>query len=55
MKFLARALPFGALMPALALAQGELTEVGSFLNNIVQFINDILVPLIFAIAFLVFI
>jgi hypothetical protein len=55
MKFLTRLLPFAAFAPALALAQGELGEVSDFLTNIVQFINDILVPLIFAIAFLVFI
>lgn len=55
MKFLSRLLPFTAFAPALALAQGELTEVSTFLGNIVEFINGVLVPLIFAIAFLVFI
>lgn len=56
MKFLARVLPFTSFLPAgIALAQGELGGVSNFLGNIVTFINSTLVPLIFAIAFLLFI
>jgi uncharacterized membrane protein YidH (DUF202 family) len=53
MKFLARALPFVALsVPVVALAQfGGIDQLG---DNVVEFINQTLVPLIFAIAFLVF-
>ena len=42
-------------LPVLVLAQGELVELGGFIDNIISFINDVLVPLVFAIAFLVFI
>lgn len=53
MKFLARVLPFAALLtPALALAQfDEIDELGA---NVTLFINNTIVPLIFAIAFVVF-
>ena len=54
MKTLLKILPFTALTPMFALAQGELGEVTSFLSNIVTFMNETLVPLIFALAFLVF-
>ena len=55
MKLLTRLAPFGALVPMFALAAGELTQVSTFLRNIIDFMNDVLVPLIFAVAFLVFI
>ena len=47
-------LPFTALTPMLALAQGEMTELQMFISNIATFMNETLVPLIFALAFLVF-
>lgn len=53
MKFLARLLPVLALMPAVALAQ--FGSINNFFSNVVQFINNVLVPLVFAIAFLFFI
>lgn len=40
------------LMPIVALAQ--FGEIDSFFGNITSFINDILIPLVFAIALLVF-
>lgn len=55
MKFLGYTVPMLALMPLAAHAQGELTEVSTFLENIVAFMNETLVPLVFAVAFLVFI
>lgn len=57
MKILSRLLPFTFLMPFLALAQGpgNLTGVATFLRNIVSFMNGVLVPAIFALAFLMFI
>ena len=56
MKFLVRFIPLAAFVPMLALAQGEgsLTGVKSFIDNIVAFMNGTLVPLIFALAFLMF-
>ncbi len=57
MKKLSRILPFTLFAPFLAFAQtgaGQLTEVSVFIKNIVSFMNGTLVPLIFAIAFLVF-
>jgi hypothetical protein len=56
MKFLIRLLPLAAFTPLFALAQGtEFGEISSFFGNILGFINNTLVPLVFAIAFLVFI
>lgn len=58
MKILSRLLPLTFLMPFLALAQGapgNLTGVATFLRNIVSFMNGVLVPAIFALAFLMFI
>ena len=53
MKRLIGFLSLTALTPVVVLAQfGEINE---FFGNIVVFINDVLVPLVFAIAFLVFI
>ncbi len=50
------ALAFLALVaPMFVFAQGELTVVEGFLDNIVEFMNGTLVPLVFAVAFLVFI
>ena len=55
MKFITRSLPLLAFVPMLAFAQGEFTELSTFLGNIVEFTNDVLVPLLFVVAFLVFI
>ena len=54
MKILARLLPFSAaaFTPVLALAQ--FGNVNKFFANILEFINGTLVPLIFAVAFLIF-
>ena len=54
MKFVAKIIPILLLMPMIALGAGELTTVSTFINNIVTFMNGTLVPLVFAIAFLVF-
>lgn len=54
MKTVSRILPLAFFTPLFALAAGELTEVSVFLKNIIAFMNGTLVPLIFAIAFLVF-
>lgn len=54
MRNLVRVLPMTPFLPLVALAAGELTEVTGFLQNILDFINGTLVPLIFGIAFLVF-
>lgn len=40
--------------PFFALAAGELTEVSTFLKNLIAFMNGTLVPAIFAIALLIF-
>jgi hypothetical protein len=64
MNFVAKLIPAGVLAslvslallaPMFAFAQGELREVSGFLGNILAFINNTLVPLVFALAFLVFI
>ena len=61
MKIVAKTLPFllfvVLLMPGSALAVQDLStgNIGLFIGNIISFINRILVPLVFAIAFLVFI
>jgi hypothetical protein len=61
MKILAKVLPFllfaVVLLPVPALAVADLStgSIGAFVTNIISFINRILVPLVFAIAFLVFI
>jgi hypothetical protein len=54
MKFLAKALPIFLFIPLVAFGQGELRQVDTFVDNIVKFMNNTLVPLIFAVAFLVF-
>lgn len=54
-RLLVRLIPLGAFAPLLALAQaGNMGEAKTFLTNIVTFINGTLIPLIFALAFLVF-
>ena len=58
MKILSRLLPLTFLMPFLALAQGEpgnLNAVAGFVRNLVNFMNGVLVPALFALAFLMFI
>ncbi len=57
MKFLLSLIPLSFFAPLFALAQsgaGNLQTVTNFLNNIRNFMNGTLVPLIFALAFLVF-
>ncbi len=62
MKFVAKVAPLLLsipllILPMVAFGQGNLsgTGVGTFIRNILTFINGVLVPLVFAIAFLVFI
>ena len=56
MKFVAKIIPVLLFAPMVALAApGDLVTVGSFITNIVTFMNGVLVPFVFAIAFLVFI
>jgi hypothetical protein len=52
MRILARLLPLAFFAPLLALAQ--FGGINTFIERVVQFMNNVLVPLIFAIAFLVF-
>jgi Type IV secretion system pilin len=54
MKFVAKVIPVFLLTPMVAFGAGELTGVSTFLQNIIAFMNGTLVPLIFALAFLVF-
>lgn len=54
MRFLIKLLPLSAFAPLAALAQGDFTGVSDFTGNFVDFINGTLIPLIFALAFLVF-
>jgi hypothetical protein len=54
MKFVAKIIPVLLLTPMIAFGAGELTTVSTFIDNIVKFMNGTLVPLIFALAFLVF-
>ena len=54
MKTLSRLLPLALFAPMFALAAGEMTGVSTFLRNIIDFMNGTLVPLVFAVAFLVF-
>lgn len=56
MKFLALILPLVLLVPMMALAQneGNLSNISTFIQNIIRFMNNTLVPLVFALAFLVF-
>ena len=42
------------LMPLVALAQGELKGISSLFNNFIGFINNTLIPLVFALALLMF-
>lgn len=42
-------------LPMLAFAQITATSAGTLANGVIQFINAVLVPLIFALAFIVFI
>ncbi len=60
MRLLAKTLPFLLCVPVIAFAQtsgtgGNFTEVEDFFTLVLNFINGTLVPLVFAIAFLVFI
>jgi len=54
-KYIARFIAsLGAFAPTLALAAGEFNKLNDFVGNILDFINGTLVPLIFAVAFLIF-
>jgi Type IV secretion system pilin len=56
MKFLAKAsAALLALLPVLALAQGEMGEATTLVANLMAFMNGVLVPFVFALAFLIFI
>jgi len=58
MKILAQLLPFALFAPLFVFAQvtpGNFQGVSVFISNIMGFINNILIPFVFAIAFLVFI
>jgi hypothetical protein len=52
MKILSRLLPLALFAPLFALAQ--FNEIDDFFGDIIDFMNDTLVPLVFAVAFLVF-
>jgi hypothetical protein len=58
MKILGKIIPLSLLTPLFAFAQsadaGSLSGIKRFLDNIITFMNGTLVPLVFAIAFLVF-
>jgi len=55
MKFLARLIPLAVFAPMFAFAApGDLVEVSTFLDKLITFINGTLVPLVFAVAFIVF-
>ncbi len=54
MKYISRLLPFTLFTPIFALAAGEMAGVSSFIMNILNFMNSVLIPAIFALAFIVF-
>lgn len=55
MKFVAKVAPFLLFAPLIALgAPGDLGTVKNFMTNILDFMNNTLVPFIFALAFLAF-
>lgn len=55
MKKILYLVPVALLVPVVTFAQGDLTGVTTFAQNIIEFINGTLVPFIFAVAFIVFI
>ena len=56
MKFLTKLLPLILLIPGFAFAKvGEFTEVKEFVEGLTKFMNDTIIPAIFALGFLVFI
>ncbi len=58
MKFVSRLLPLTLLVPLFALAQanpGNFQGLTNFFTNVIVFMNNTLVPAVFALAFLVFI
>jgi hypothetical protein len=56
MKFIVKiSAVLAALVPMMAFGAGEMAGVGTFVSNIMLFMNNILVPFVFAFAFLVFI
>ncbi len=54
MKLAFRLLPLAFFAPLFALAQGLGSNLGNYITSIMQFINTVLVPLVFALAFLAF-
>ncbi|HYF29209.1 MAG TPA: pilin [Candidatus Paceibacterota bacterium] len=56
MKFLRYLIPAGLLLPLFASAQSSIDDnpLAKFLRAIIEFINDIVVPLVFALAFVAF-
>jgi hypothetical protein len=58
MQYLAYVVATAIFLPGVAAAQtggSEFGEISNFLGNIISFLNGTIVPLVFAIAFLVFI
>jgi hypothetical protein len=54
MKTFLKLIPLTAFVPGFAFALGEFTQVQGMLTGFTTIINNILVPLVFAIAFLMF-
>ncbi len=54
MKTFLKLIPLTALVPGFAFALGEFQEVSGMFEGFTAIINDILVPLVFALAFLMF-
>ncbi len=56
MKTLSRLLPLSLFVPAFAFAKvGEFKDAKDFIDNLTSFMNDALIPAIFALGFIVFI
>jgi hypothetical protein len=54
MKTVSKLLALALFAPVFALAAGELGPISDFIKNIIAFMNNTLVPAIFALAFLMF-
>ncbi len=55
MRLITRLLPFAAFVPALAFAQGTFAGLTDIFGGFTVLVNQVLVPLVFALAFLLFI
>ena len=55
MKFLSRLIPIALFLPTFAFAVGEFTEAKDLVDGLTKFMNETLIPAIFALGFLVFI